>query len=295
MDKHLRIIRETLDWVELNIEEDLNIVGISESFKISPWHFQRLFKSLVGSSLGDYIRGRKLSHAAQLLSNSDMGILDIGLRVGFNSNEAFTRSFKSFFKKTPKQFRKEKPGILQEVKPQLHDELLYFIREGIQTEPTIVEFPETQVIGYSTRIPSPFAVQDNFCDLVSQTWIRLINQLDVQPEYFTDKYYGISRSPSGHFTEDEINFFSAVPYNDKVKLDDDATIITLPSLKYAVFQSFQPIEEDVFNHTIDYIYGYWLNKSGYQRAIGDDLEIFDGRIDFHQPDFTTKYAIPILD
>lgn len=72
-------------------------------------------------------------------------------------------------------------------------------------------------------------------------------------------------------------------------------MITLPALKYAVFQSFQPIEQDVFNNTIDYIYGYWLNNSNYQRAVGDDLEIFDGKIDFHQPDFSTKYAIPIVD
>lgn len=290
---HLRLIRETIDWIELNIEEDLNIPKISEDFQISPWHFQRLFKSLVGSSLGDYIRGRKLTYASEQLLNSSANIMEIGMKVGFNSNEAFTRSFKSLFKKTPKQFRVEASEIQPFRKPQLKDDLLHFIRESIDTTPQIITRPAIKMIGYTTRIPSPFVNEANYCEMVSQSWFRLINQIESLGIQDIREYYGVSLSPSGDYTEDEIDFLSATPYREDLILDEDHITIELPQQQYAIFQSHQAIEQDVFNNIIDFIYGYWLGKSPYTRCPGHDLEIFEGIIDFHQPDFTTKYAIPI--
>ena len=105
---HLKEIQGLVDHIESHLAEEINVLGLAKSLKISPWHFQRLFKSLVGDSLGSYIRGRRLSRAAQLLRDSNSSIIDIALEVGFNSHEAFSRSFKTQYEVTPKEFRNSK-------------------------------------------------------------------------------------------------------------------------------------------------------------------------------------------
>jgi AraC family transcriptional regulator len=105
--KNISNIQNLVNQLEDNLSENINIVNLAKGFGISPWHFQRLFKSLVGDTLGGYIRGRKLTCGAKLLINSDRGILDIALEFGFNSHEAFSRSFKDYFKMSPKEFRKK--------------------------------------------------------------------------------------------------------------------------------------------------------------------------------------------
>src|SRR5688572_8231141 len=109
MQQTVRYIQSLVDQVEDNLSDEINIVKMADSFHVSPWHFQRLFKALAGDTLGGYIRGRRLTEAARLLLQSDLGIIDIALRVGFNSHEAFTRAFKTYFGQSPKDFRKNMP------------------------------------------------------------------------------------------------------------------------------------------------------------------------------------------
>ena len=111
MQNNLSFIQDLVNEIEVNISEDINIVNLAKTQNISPWHFQRLFKSLVGDTLGGYVRGRRLTKAAQLLLNSEKNIIDIAFTVGFNSHEAFTRSFRSYFNISPKNYRKNKPSI----------------------------------------------------------------------------------------------------------------------------------------------------------------------------------------
>ena len=111
MQKNLQFMQDLVNRIENNLADEINIVALAKSFDLSPWHFQRLFKSLVGDTLGGYTRGRRLTRAAQLLLNSDMGIIDIAFSTGFNSHEAFTRSFKAYFNVPPKILRKNKPAI----------------------------------------------------------------------------------------------------------------------------------------------------------------------------------------
>ncbi|OUR74720.1 AraC family transcriptional regulator, partial [Arcobacter sp. 31_11_sub10_T18] len=87
MQKHLEMIQDLVDKIEKDVSYDVNILSLSNSFDISPWHFQRLFKSIVGDSLGSYTRGRRLSLAATMLQTTKLSIVDIAFEVGFNSHE----------------------------------------------------------------------------------------------------------------------------------------------------------------------------------------------------------------
>ncbi len=98
-------ILDITDWVNDNICESLNVAIVAQRSGYTNWHFQRIFKNAHGVSLGSYIRMRRLMLSARDLHMTNDTILDIAIRYGFSSQQAFTRSFKSIFKITPNAYR----------------------------------------------------------------------------------------------------------------------------------------------------------------------------------------------
>ena len=74
----------------------------------SPWHLQRIFGQEVGETPLQYGRRVRLQRAAALLLISDLKVIDIALRSGFDSHEGFTRACKAVFGLPPIEFRSQK-------------------------------------------------------------------------------------------------------------------------------------------------------------------------------------------
>jgi len=294
MQKHLEMIQNLVDKIEENVSYDVNIVSLANSFDLSPWHFQRLFKSMVGDSLGSYTRGRKLSLAANMLQTTQLSIIEIAFEVGFTSHESFTRSFKDYFEHTPKNFRKEKPNVLINKKPLLTDALLEHITNGIQPEPIIIDKPEQVVVGYGVEIPSPFTSGAKICELVGSYWFELFEKEKEIVNRKPHTYYGLSISTSGNFTEDTLSYIAGVPVSSLDKFPEGMKTHILPKQKVAIFEIKTDINAELTKKTIDYIYGYWLPNSSYKRGLGDDYELFEDVIDFRTGQFSSKYVIPIV-
>jgi len=295
MYKHLEMIQNLVDTIEENVGEDINVIELSQTFNLSPWHFQRLFKTLVGDSLGGYIRGRRLSRGADMLLQTPLSIIQIAFEVGFSSHESFTRSFKSYFNFSPKNFRKERPSVLLNTKPQLNDALLAHITDGMNQEPTIVDVDEQYIIGFDTQIPSPFHDREEICEYVATQWFALFERENEIPHATKHTYYGLSVSESGTFTETMLRYIAGVPVSSYNSIAEGMKVYHLPKQKVAMFDTKTNIGDDVTKRTIDYIYGYWLANSKYQRAQGDDYELFENVVDFRTGDFSSKYVIPIIE
>ncbi len=95
-----------LDYIEDHLTETISLEEIARQANSSLFWCHRVFSCLVGDSLGDYLRKRRLDCAAVELVNSDQRIIDIAFKYGFSSHEAFTRAFTSYFRSTPSRYRK---------------------------------------------------------------------------------------------------------------------------------------------------------------------------------------------
>lgn len=293
MNSHIKIIQNLVNQIEENVSYDVNIKSLSQLHSLSPWHFQRLFKSVVGSSLGQYTRGRRLCIAANMLIETDLSIIDIAFNVGFSTHESFSRSFKEYFKYTPKEFRLKKLKTLINKKPILSDDLLEHIMSGMDIEPKIVNLNEQIVVGMQTSIPSPFIERNKICEYVAPFWFTLFEKENEIKNRSLHTYYALSISPSGDFTEDKLSYIAGVPVSSLEKVPEGMTQYILPSQKVAMFDITTDIDAETAQKTIDYIYGYWLPNSQYQRANGVDYELFEDVKDFRTGDFFTRYVIPI--
>ncbi|ARK32825.1 Transposon Tn10 TetD protein [Halalkalibacter krulwichiae] len=103
---YMTAVRDSITYVEEHLLTQLSLAEIAEQVSYSPFHFHRIFQSIVGMSLTEYIRRRRLTHAASELVLSDERVLEIALKYHFSSQEAFSRAFKQVFHISPAKYRK---------------------------------------------------------------------------------------------------------------------------------------------------------------------------------------------
>ncbi|WP_105617295.1 AraC family transcriptional regulator [Vallitalea okinawensis] len=106
MSDYYNKVQKALDYIEKHIKEDITLEELSALCFYSAHHFHRVFQSIVGIPVTDYVRKRKLSVAAGEIIDSNKNIVDIALDYGFNSHETFSRAFKRIFDITPNAYRK---------------------------------------------------------------------------------------------------------------------------------------------------------------------------------------------
>ncbi|SQH15202.1 helix-turn-helix domain-containing protein [Providencia heimbachae] len=115
MDNYIlrkNIVEDILSWIDNNTDKSLTIEQISDKAGYSKWHFQRIFKSIVGVSLGQYLLIRRLLKVSSDLKDTDDKIIDIAFRYGFDSQQELTRAFKRKLKITPGKYRKEYVSVI---------------------------------------------------------------------------------------------------------------------------------------------------------------------------------------
>ncbi len=104
-------VEAMIDWVENHIEEDPELGKMARHVGYSEFYCSAKFHEYVGVPFKEYVFRRKLTLAAETLTHSDLRIIEIAMRYGFSSNEAFSRAFKKIYGCSPNQFRARKPKV----------------------------------------------------------------------------------------------------------------------------------------------------------------------------------------
>ena len=90
------ILGKIIELIENNLDnQELNISFISNKVFVSPYYLQRIFYSLIGKTIGSYIRERRLTEAGTDIKNGEK-VADVAIKYGYESQESFTRAFKKF-------------------------------------------------------------------------------------------------------------------------------------------------------------------------------------------------------
>ena len=257
-------IQKTIDYIEANLKEELDINrAISES-GYSLTHFYRIIQSFSGISLKDYIRNRRLSEAAVALRMSDTRIIDIAMEYDFQSQEVFTRAFLSSFGITPGQYRKSRESITLYKK--LNARQLFMSLNGLSIEPTIILEKIFQLVGI-TRTVHPGSAD------ISQLWREFHHSSNsIVTPLNSDKLIGLCEYMPDITDDSEFSYMACkeVLSTNNLPMGMDAKII--PCTKYAVFTHSGTV--DGLKETYDKIYGIWLPLTGSQLAEADTLEIY---------------------
>jgi AraC-like DNA-binding protein len=94
-----------LDYIDMNLENDLSLEILEHLFFINRFHLTRLFKQVTNSSLHEYIQFKRISRAKKMLSEGS-NVTEACTRSGFNDYSNFLRMFKRTVGISPGQYRK---------------------------------------------------------------------------------------------------------------------------------------------------------------------------------------------
>ncbi len=99
-------INRVMDHIGSHLTEELDLATLARVANFSPYHFHRLFRALVGETLGQFIARLRVERAAALLrSNPKASITEIALDCGYSSSATFARAFRSAIGVTPTEWR----------------------------------------------------------------------------------------------------------------------------------------------------------------------------------------------
>lgn len=102
----LKNMRDALEYIESNLNNDIDYAKIAKVALCSQYHFQRMFVFVVGVPLSEYIRRRRLTLAAFDLQEGNQKIIDIATKYGYQSADSFSRAFQAVHQITPSRARK---------------------------------------------------------------------------------------------------------------------------------------------------------------------------------------------
>ncbi|MCL2406808.1 MAG: helix-turn-helix domain-containing protein [Defluviitaleaceae bacterium] len=122
MDWQNRIIR-IIDYLEEHMEHEIDINRAARHAGYSLWEFQRFFSFLTNTTVGVYIRKRKLSLAAVDILETGEKIIDIALKYGYESPAAFSRAFSQMFGMSPSSARDDGANLM--LYPKLSPEKIF--------------------------------------------------------------------------------------------------------------------------------------------------------------------------
>lgn len=113
-------IQVMIDKIDLciknNDDDELSLNYLSNELGYSEFYVSRKFREISGMQFRDYLRHRRLAFALKELRDTENGILDIALRYGFSSHEAFTRAFKEAYGIAPSTYRQNpEPVVLRTI------------------------------------------------------------------------------------------------------------------------------------------------------------------------------------
>lgn len=105
MKKQKEVVRKVIDYIEQNIEKEINLDNISKSIGYSKFHLNRVFAEQTGITIHKYLQNRRLTIAAEKLVKTDKSITQIAYEAGYDTQQSFSFAFKQVYLYPPKTYR----------------------------------------------------------------------------------------------------------------------------------------------------------------------------------------------
>ena len=244
-------INAVVDYIEQRIEceEPIDEAAISKIAACSFGLFQGSFSQISGISLSEYVRSRKLTLAAHDLQNTEMKVIDVALKYGYQSADAFSVAFKRLHGISP--LESKKPGTKLTFYCRLRFALS--IKGVDKMDYTIIERESFSVVG--VRRTTPYG---------GGTWaiVKGDGSNDKAKELF-GKFYDLGLC-FGFGSDGSNDYMCAVEYNGEAPTGLDS--FTYPASTWLQFGATGSITGNTLGNVWQRINNEFLPQSKYEKA-----------------------------
>jgi AraC family transcriptional regulator len=90
-----------------HFEDQITLAQLSRIAGVHGVHLIRTFRKFHGTTVGEYLRHRRIEFACRLLQSSSLSVTQVAIQSGFYDQSHFTRAFRAHVGLTPGQFRSQ--------------------------------------------------------------------------------------------------------------------------------------------------------------------------------------------
>jgi AraC family transcriptional regulator len=294
-------VRAAVAQVVAQLDQALDLERLARAAALSPFHFHRIFRGMVGETPLELHRRLRMERAAQQLLDSGAAVTTIALNAGYDSHEAFTRAFRGFYGCSPSEFRQRgaSQGMACMRPPQLEiaarssihfrsqtsaEQVLQFIQGAPNMDVEVKQMPALRVaavhhVGPYNRISEAFG---RLGDIAGRAGL-----LDGKPTMLALYYDDPEVTP-----EAELNSDAAIVVSENAQLAPGLAEHRLPAGRYACTVHIGPYEQ--LGDTWSRFMGQWLPQSGERMAEGTSYEIYvNNPTEVPQAQLRTELYIPL--
>ncbi|WAU78765.1 AraC family transcriptional regulator [Streptomyces sp. Qhu-G9] len=262
----LERLNEALEHIESRLDQRIEVTELARIAMTSEYHFRRLFSALAGLPLSEYIRRRRLTVAGAEVLAGERTLLEIAVRYGYGSGEAFARAFRTVHGVGPGEARRT--GASLSSQPRLSFRLV--VEGNSSMRYRIVEKEQFQVVGRKVRVPlvhegmNP-AIVEFIRGLGQDTLARISSLSDQEPAGIL----GVSDNLDPSRAEGtELDYYHGVVTRAAAPEDLDALVV--PAGAWAVFESSGPFPL-ALQHMWRDVFTQWFPSNPYQSRPGPEI------------------------
>jgi AraC family transcriptional regulator len=279
----LERMKSAIDLIESKLTDKIDVEEIAKQAYSSSFHFQRMFHLHTGVTLGEYIRKRRFTLAAQDLAMSSAKVVDISLKYGYESPESFAKAFRKVHGISPSEARTQ--GVVLKASPRVS---LYFSPRGDRDmDYQIVNRDAFQVKGKMMRV----SIEDGEdMRLIPQFWNACESDGTVERLRTLHSDRVLLGICSTDYQREELTYVIAAEF-DGPTTDKELASFHVPASTWAVFTSTGALPSAI-QGMWRRIFEEWFPATSYQHAGGPELEVYfpgDPRSD----DYKCEVWIPV--
>lgn len=292
-------INKVIDFIEKNLDKDLPLDHVSSISCYSPFHFHRIFTSVMGETINAYIVRKRIEKIASVIMNeTDIPITELAYKYGFKSGSSFSRAFKQYFGISASEFKEkgaDKYSKIRKLDSKNGKELITFekyicginnIKKWIDMNAQIEvkEMPELNLV-YISHVGR--------FDLIGEVYGRLMQWagpkgLLSSPHMKTCTVY----HDDPKVTElSKVRQSAGITVEGKVKVDGEVSTMTVSAGRYAVgrFEISVTGFEKAWNSMC-----VWVAENGYEVSDGDYYELYhNDHMQHPERKFILDICIPV--
>lgn len=233
-------LNRLVGFIDDHLTEEIDVAGLTSSLGTTEYHVRRMFSSLAGMPLSEYIRRRRMTVAASDVL-ADRDLLGIAVRYGYGSTEAFGRAFRAVHGVSPADVRRD--GGPLRTQQQIRFRLTI---EGNTTMDTRIEDRTAfSLIGHAARVPlfhhgiNPH-IQAFIAALPEAEHLRLKGLSNTEPAGLLQVSAGVDTD----YTEgSELTYLHGIAVSAGAPVPQDLDALEIPAGAWAVFRAEGPYPE----------------------------------------------------
>ncbi|MDP4089774.1 MAG: effector binding domain-containing protein [Bacillota bacterium] len=271
-------MNNALNYIEDNLAGDIDFSRAAAIACCSVYNFQRMFSFITDIPLSEYIRRRRLTLAAFELQNTNMKVIDIALKYGYESPEAFARAFSNVHGVAPTSARRM--GVHLKAYPRLSFQIS--IKGDVEMNYRIEQKDAFTVFG----VEETFTTENGEnLKAIPEFWLKSIKNgtLDRLIKATNENWqgrYGLCPVNSVCCYNDTGN--SSFPYmlcalKTPKSNTEGFTEVDVPAATWAIFTTEEHTEEEtssVLQSLIKRVYTEWLPTANYEKIDGYEFEMY---------------------